>query len=169
MAGILQCKQYHVLRYDRRGYGRSPAALKLYSEIDDLAALLRERRVGRAILVGAVAGGLPYSDHFITRNIANSAAFEKGDVAGGIANWANDKYVLAPSHDAARKRLFEILTASPQDLTHNDYARPLKPALWRLSEIRLPTLILTGDADIPDVHAHAGAGSRYPASAPRSR
>jgi hypothetical protein len=77
------CKQYHVLRYDRHGYGRSPAALKLYSEIDDLAALLRERRVGRAILVGAVAGGLPYSDHFITRNIANSAPFEKGDVPGG--------------------------------------------------------------------------------------
>src|SRR5450755_1329687 len=33
------CKQYHVLHYDRRGYGRSPAATKLYSEIDDLAAL----------------------------------------------------------------------------------------------------------------------------------
>jgi len=27
----------------------------------------------------------------------------------------------------------------------------------RLHEIRVPTLILTGDADIPDVHAHAGA------------
>jgi len=26
-----------------------------------------------------------------------------------------------------------------------------------LHEIRVPTLILTGDADIPDVHAHAGA------------
>jgi 3-oxoadipate enol-lactonase len=29
--------------------------------------------------------------------------------------------------------------------------------LVRLHEIRVPTLIVTGDADIPDVHAHAGA------------
>jgi len=29
-------------------------------------------------------------------------------------------------------------------------------ALRRLHEIRVPTLILVGDADIPDVHAHAG-------------
>jgi pimeloyl-ACP methyl ester carboxylesterase len=29
--------------------------------------------------------------------------------------------------------------------------------LPRLQEIRVPTLLLTGDADIPDVHAHAGA------------
>jgi pimeloyl-ACP methyl ester carboxylesterase len=42
-------------------------------------------------------------------------------------------------------------------MTHNDYARPTQAALPRLSEIRVPTLILTGDADIPDVHAHAGA------------
>ncbi len=26
-----------------------------------------------------------------------------------------------------------------------------------MKEIRVPTLILVGDADIPDVHAHAGA------------
>jgi pimeloyl-ACP methyl ester carboxylesterase len=32
-----------------------------------------------------------------------------------------------------------------------------KPALPRLREIHVPTLILVGDADIPDVHAHAGA------------
>jgi pimeloyl-ACP methyl ester carboxylesterase len=30
-------------------------------------------------------------------------------------------------------------------------------ALHRLKEIRVPMLILVGDADIPDVHAHAGA------------
>src|SRR5437016_11413759 len=42
-------------------------------------------------------------------------------------------------------------------MTHSDYARPTQPALHRLKEIRVPTLILVGDADIPDVHAHAGA------------
>jgi pimeloyl-ACP methyl ester carboxylesterase len=51
----------------------------------------------------------------------------------------------------------EILFANPQDLTHPELELPVKPALPRLGEIHIPTLLLVGDADIPDVHAHAGA------------
>jgi pimeloyl-ACP methyl ester carboxylesterase len=113
--------------------------------------------VEQLVLVGAVVSGLPYSDHFLNRGMANSLPFEKNDVAGGLANWAKDKYLLAPGHEAAQERLLALLTASPQDMTHNDYARPTMAAIGRLREIRVPTLILVGDADIPDVHAHAGA------------
>ena len=177
------CKQYHTLRYDRRGYGRSPAATTWYSEIDDLATLLRDRHISHAILVGsshggelsidftlqhpgmvhqlilvgAVVNGMTYSDHFLNRGVANSQPFDKGDTAAGIANWSKDKYLLAPDHAPAHQRLQEILTANPQDLTHADFVRPNPVALPRLHEIRVPTLILVGDADIPDVHAHAGA------------
>jgi 3-oxoadipate enol-lactonase len=177
------CKRFHTIRYDRRGYGRSPAATTWYTETEDLAALLRHRKVSHAILVGsshggelsidfalqypalvrqlvlvgAVVSGLPYTDHFLNRGISNSQPFEKNDVPGGLANWAKDKYLLAPSHEAAKKRLLDLLTANPQDMTHTDYARPTQTALQRLREIRVPTLILDGDADIPDVHAHAGA------------
>lgn len=42
-------------------------------------------------------------------------------------------------------------------MTHRDFPLRPKPALARLHEIQAPTLILVGDADIPDVHAHAGA------------
>jgi pimeloyl-ACP methyl ester carboxylesterase len=42
-------------------------------------------------------------------------------------------------------------------MTHLDYPLPPKPGLPRLGDIRVPTLLLVGDADIPDVHAHAGA------------
>jgi 3-oxoadipate enol-lactonase len=177
------CKRFHTIRYDRRGYGRSAASTTWYTETEDLATLLRNRKVGHAILVGsshggelsidftvqypalvrqlvlvgAVVSGLPYTDHFLNRGINNSQPFEKNDVPGGLANWAKDKYLLAPGHDAAKKRLLDLLTASSQDMTHSDYARPTQPALHRLREIRVPTLILAGDADIPDVHAHAGA------------
>lgn len=177
------CKRGHTIRYDRRGYGRTPASTAWYTETEDLAALLRHRKVTRAILVGsshggelsidftlqypslvrqlvlvgAVVSGLPNNDHFLNRGIANSQPFDKGDVPGGLSNWAKDKYLLAPGHDAAKKRLLDLLTANPQDMTHSDYARPTQAALPRLKEIRIPTLILTGDADIPDVHAHAGA------------
>jgi pimeloyl-ACP methyl ester carboxylesterase len=177
------CKRFHTIRYDRRGYGRSPASTTWYTETEDLVALLRNRKVSHAILigsshggelsidftlqypalvrqlvlVGAVVSGLPYTDHFLNRGMSNSQPFEKNDVPGGLANWAKDKYLLASGHDAAKKRLLDLLTANPQDMTHSDYARPTQPALYRLKEIRVPTLILVGDADIPDVHAHAGA------------
>lgn len=177
------CKKFHTIRYDRRGYGRSPASTIWYTETEDLATLLRDRKVSHAVLVGsshggelsidftlrypalvrqlvlvgAVVSGLPYTDHFLDRGMNNSQPFEKNDVPGGLANWAKDKYLLASGHDAAKKRLLELLTANPQDMTHSDYARPTQAALHRLKEIRIPTLILAGDADIPDVHAHAGA------------
>ena len=51
----------------------------------------------------------------------------------------------------------DILLANPQDLTHPELELPVKPALPRLGEIHIRTLLLVGDADIPDVHAHAGA------------
>jgi 3-oxoadipate enol-lactonase len=171
------CKHFHSIRYDR------PVATAPYTEIEDLAALLRQRKVSHAVLVGsshggalsidftlrypgvvqqlvlvgAVVSGFPYSDHFLNRGMINSQPFEKNDVPTGLANWTKDKYLLAPGHDAAQKRLLAVLTANPQDMTHSDFARPTLPAIGRLHEIRVPTLILVGDADIPDVHAHAGA------------
>jgi len=177
------CKHFHTIRYDRRGYGRTPASTTWYTETEDLAALLRQRSVSHAVLVGsshggelsidftlqypgvvkqlvvvgAVVNGFPYSDHFLNRGMNNSKPFEKNDVAAGLANWAKDRYLLAPGHEAAQKRLMALLTANPQDMTHSDYARPTAPAIGRLHEIRVPTLILVGDADIPDVHAQAGA------------
>jgi pimeloyl-ACP methyl ester carboxylesterase len=177
------CKHFRTIRYDRRGYGRSPAATTWYSETDDLAALLRHLKVGRAalvgsshggelsidftlahpeivqqlVLVGPVVSGMPYSQHFLDRGRHAFGLLEKGDVKAAISEWSKDKYLIAPGNDAARKRLFDLLSANPQDMSHTDYALPTKPALPRLSEIYVPTLLLVGDADIPDVHAHAGA------------
>jgi pimeloyl-ACP methyl ester carboxylesterase len=34
---------------------------------------------------------------------------------------------------------------------------PEEPALGRLGQIAVPTLIVVGEQDIPDVHAHSGA------------
>ncbi len=177
------CKEFRVLRYDRRGYGRSPATTAWHSETDDLLAILEAHHVPHAVLVasshggelaidftlqypervqqlvliGAVLSGFPYSDHFLERGMAASEPLRTADVAGAIQRWSHDPYLIAPGHAAAQKRLFELLTASPQDLTHASLVRPSRPALHRLNEIRAPTLILVGDADIPDVHAHAGA------------
>jgi len=186
------CKEFRVVRYDRRGYGRSPAARAGYYETDDLAVLLRHLKVARAaivgsshggeisinfaldhpemvqqlVLVGAVVGGMPYSAHFLERGELLGKPLEKGDIAGAIAAAQKDKYLVADGNNAARKRMAALLNASPQDLTRASFELSPKPALPRLREITVPTLLLVGDADIPDVHAHAGA---VEAGIPRAR
>jgi pimeloyl-ACP methyl ester carboxylesterase len=186
------CKHFHTIRYDRRGYGRSPVATQGYYAADDLAAVLRQLKLKRVaivgsshggeisinftldhpemveqlVLVGAVVGGMPYTKHFLERGDALGIPLEKGDIKGAIAAAAKDKYLIAPGNDAAKKRMADILTANPQDLTHPELELPVKPALPRLGEIHIPTLLLVGDADIPDVHAHAGA---IEAGVPRAR
>jgi 3-oxoadipate enol-lactonase len=177
------CRRGHTLRYDRRGYGKSSAATGWFAETDDMAAVLRQagvthativgsshggevsinftlehpELVRRLVLVGAVVGGFPYSEHFLNRGAPWSELLGRGDVPGAARAIANDRYLIAPGNDAARKKLLDLLLASPQDITHSTPAIPPKPALPRLGEIRVPTLLLVGDADIPDVHAHAGA------------
>ena len=177
------CKHFHTIRYDRRGYGRSPAATQGFYATEDLAAILRHLKLKRVaivgsshggeisinftlehpemveqlVLVGAVVGGMPYTKHFLERGEALGKPLEKGDIKGAITAATKDKYLTAPGSDAARKRIADILLASPQDLTHPELELPVKPALPRLGEIHIPTLLLVGDADIPDVHAHAGA------------
>src|SRR5262252_9878894 len=186
------CKHFHTIRYDRRGYGRSPVATQGYYATDDLAAVLRQLKLKRVaivgsshggeisinftldhpemveqlVLVGAVVGGMPYTKHFLERGDVLGKPLEKGDIKGAIAAATADKYLTAPGSDAAKKRMADILSANPQDLTHPELELPVKPALARLGEIHIPTLLLVGDADIPDVHAHAGA---IEAGIPRAR
>lgn len=176
------CKNFHTIRYDRRGYGRSPVTTTWYHETDDMYVLLRHLKIDRAmvvgsshggelsieftiehpkfveelVLVGAVVHGYPYSAHFLERGEALTKPLEKNDLAGAISNGVNDKYLTAPDHPEARKKMRDLLTAAPQDMTHSDLTLDFPSSLPRLHEIRAPTLILVGDADIPDVHAHAG-------------
>jgi 3-oxoadipate enol-lactonase len=173
-------KRFHTIRYDRRGYGRSPAAKKPYYEADDLAALLHDRKITRAalvasshggevalnfalrytayvsdlVLVGPAATGFPYSEYFLMRERANSQSDKVQDL---MAASVRDPFLIALGHDAARRRLHDLLTASPQDLTHDDMPLPEKPNFPYVQELRMPTLILTGSSDIADNQAVAGA------------
>ena len=169
------CKHFHTIRYDRRGYGRSPVATQGYYATDDLAAVLRQLELKRVaivgsshggeisinftldhpeiveqlVLVGAVVGGMPYTKHFLERGDALGKPLEKGDIKGAIAAAAKDKYLIAPGNDAAKKRMAEILSANPQDLTHPELELPVKPALPRLGEIHIPTLLLLATRTFP--------------------
>lgn len=171
------CKQFHAIRYDRRGYGRSPATKKPYYEADDLAALILDRRVSQAalvasshggnialsfalrypaqvselVLIGPEAEGFPYSEHFAMAQMAFQDAKDPTEVR------AQNTYFIAPGNDAAREHLRRLLNASPQDHEHNDMPLPEKPVFPYIRNLRMPTLILIGSGDIADNQAVAGA------------
>src|ERR1035437_1853645 len=51
------CKSFHVVRYDRRGYGRSPEAAAPYSQVEDVEAVMKAAGMDHAVIVGASGGG----------------------------------------------------------------------------------------------------------------
>jgi pimeloyl-ACP methyl ester carboxylesterase len=179
------CKNFHVVRYDRRGYGKSPAAKGLYSQTDDLAAVIAAAKLERFALVGFSIGGsiaLDYAlDHpqsvdrlVLVGSGANgqtpSAAANRrenrnflpiliGNVQGVAANWAKDPWYIRRGDDAAKAKALAIWQANPQNIRHlpTDPVRPGPPALPRLPGLQVPTLFLVGDHDFPDAQANAEA------------
>jgi 3-oxoadipate enol-lactonase len=189
------CEDFHVIRYDRRGFGKSPAATVRYSQTEDLAGVIAAAKLERFSLVGFSNGGsiaLDYAldhpqavDHLVlvgagVSNSAPSAAAKSrenrnfvpilfGDVQGVADNWVKDPWYIMRGDDAAKAKALAILKANPQDIRHllADPARPGPPALPRLPGLRVPTLLLVGDHDFPDVQANAEATQALIPSAKR--
>ena len=178
--------RYRVVRFDRRGRGRSEPAKVEHSDVDDLAALMDALAIPRAVLVGCssggalavdfalahpgrvtalvlegpVASGLPLSDQFWRRAMENlRPMFESQDLAGTIELWVRDPWLTDARNTAARERLRALLTADPSSLNGraSRSREAERPAAGRLGEIAVPTLIVIGVSDLPDVHAHGGA------------
>jgi 3-oxoadipate enol-lactonase len=143
------CQHFHAVRYDRRGFGKSPAATSWYSEIDDLTALFHHLHLGRAALVGSSHGGqlavdfalarpefveelvlvgpllsgMPYTQYFLDRAKEPYGLLQKGDLKGAISEWSKDKFLIGPQNDGARRKLLELLTANPQRRKRDELRR----------------------------------------------
>ncbi len=169
------CKDFRVVRYDRRGYGKSPAAKAPYSPQDDLAAIMRAANLDHASLAGfSFGGGLAVSyaiDHpdQVDRLIISGAALNGfkvtrnftdrithimlpmivGNLDAVIANASKETWIMAPGHDAARAKIGALIKASPQDIRHQmrDPIKGWPSDLPRMPELKVPTLIMTGDHD----------------------
>ena len=181
----LLCQRFHVLRYDRHGMGRSEAPRKPIIATEDLTALLADRGIATATLVGSSSGagiaidyafrhpdmvdrlvligpvvhGMSSSAYFLNRGTKNNAPLAGGNTTEAARNWANDKYQIADGHDQARRALFNALASNPRNLLYKGdlELQFAVPAATRISEVGAPTLILVGESDIADVHAYAGA------------
>jgi 3-oxoadipate enol-lactonase len=179
------CAKYHVVRYDRRGYGRSESAKAPFVPEDDLYKIMRQANMERAILVGNSSGGglavdfalahpemteallligpvvhgMASSEYFNERGARNSAPSDHGDAKAAAENWSRDRFLIAGEDPRARKQLLDALLQSPKNLSVAGglEIRPSPPTALRLSELRIPTLVLVGETDIADVFAHSGA------------
>jgi len=171
---------YTVIRYDRQGYGASKPPSVAFSEVNTLKGLFDYLGLETALLIGGSAGGrlalnftitypecvealvlvgAPVSGLGFTEHMANRGWRNKwGESIPEFINfWANDPWLIAEENPQARARLRQLLEASPLDL--NDSPVEMLEdvqALPHLSKIRVPTLILVGESDIADNHAHAG-------------
>ena len=179
-------EKYRIVRYDRRGYGRSPKPEKPFSNIEDLNTVFTSLKIDKAILigmsaggglaidftihypekvsylvvVGAIVGGFTYSDHFRTRG-GRLTAEDFAD-RGKLLRYfvMEDPYETAPQNKAVKEKLWKIMEANPQniDFEKNRLDQPPKrKAIDGLNQINIPVLIIDGEYDIPDVFAHAGA------------
>ena len=177
------CAKFHVVRYDRRGYGRSDVPTERFSPSDDLLAVLNRLSLSKPILVGSSSGGalavdfaLDHPDrvqalfligpvvhgmldsaHFLRRGNENNAPLEKGDLKGTAELWSKDRYQIAPGHDAARKQLYDAFVEYPKNLRYPGGLEIRLSAVGRLNSIHVPTMIFSGEFDIPDVQAYCGA------------
>ena len=175
---------HRVVRWDRRGYGRSDTPTAPFLNIDDLYAVMTAAGLERAalvgcsygsllaieftlehpemvsslVLVGPIVSGFGFSEHFGTRG-GRGMPDRDAPVEEKIEYWtAIDPWIMAPESTAARKTMASLLVANPGNLAGaGQRARfPGWTCKGRLPEIEVPTLIVVGEADIPDVHAHAG-------------
>jgi 3-oxoadipate enol-lactonase len=174
-------KNYRVIRYDRRGYGKSTDPQVQYSHIDDLNQVFIQLKVDKAIvfgmssggglainfaltypekvkglvLVGAVVSGFGYTSHMTTRGGNFNPAEYSDPVKVNKYFIMDDPYEIYSGNIKAKEKVMKLLPYLGRD--NSVPTRPAdKVAVKYLSEIKVPTLILVGEYDIPDVHAHAG-------------
>ncbi|HEV2371125.1 MAG TPA: alpha/beta hydrolase [Streptosporangiaceae bacterium] len=177
-------RSYRVVRWDRRGYGRSDQPRAPYASEDDLARVITSlagppavligcsnggllsllctlkhpELVAALVLVGPIVSGLGFTQHFTSRGGRRTS--EDLTVAAEIEYWSStDPWFVAPANTSARERLRALLMANPHNLEPNQHPERAResPALPRLGQIAVPTLIIVGEHDIADVHAHCGA------------
>jgi pimeloyl-ACP methyl ester carboxylesterase len=178
-------KHYKVVRYDVRGYGKSEMPQKPYSDVEDLYDLLKFLNVEKACLLGLSMGGkiaidfalehpemvdalIPVATDLSGFNWSNEKTMRgyqsiletarDDDESKAVEMWLHfPLFAPAMENPAIAPKIREMVQENSHVFLLNPWLRrPLKPpALGRLSEIRVPTLIIVGDRDVSDIIAIA--------------
>jgi 3-oxoadipate enol-lactonase len=177
--------RFRVIRYDVRGYGRSPAPTEEYRLVDDLQAVLAHFGIASAHFAGCSMGGATAVD-FALREPGRARSLVL--LATGISGfpWPEQpeigaRYaalVKAGDEDGLVQLCLDLWGASGPDPVVTELARsavgawdydkfelPAQPAFERLGELRTPAVLLVGDKDNPELIACVEqAAARIPGS-----
>jgi pimeloyl-ACP methyl ester carboxylesterase len=122
-------------------------------------AIAHPQMVDGLFLIGPVLHGMAYTAYFQERGTRNNEPIQRDDIKAVAKNWSEDRFLIAGPNEGARRKIYEQLVANADKVKFNDrFEQNLSPpASKRLADVKAPTVILVGEADIADVHAHCGA------------
>lgn len=164
--------RYRVIRYDTRGFGRSPAPVAPFAQLGDLIAVLDHCGVTDVTVVGHSGGGgtaiglalaypgrvrrllllapgapdypWPLEDPYFTEFGKLFAAGDRDGLAElGLRTWA--------AAGADRAVQAQVRGATDAFFRVGDHEMPDPPAYVRLGQIQVPTAVVIGDRDYPVV------------------
>jgi pimeloyl-ACP methyl ester carboxylesterase len=179
-------KDYKVIRYDRRGYGRSSKGESQFSDVIDLESVFEQLGIEKATLIGCSAGGrlsidfalkhpnkvktmilvgpvisgFPFTPHFYNRGGKLPNEYYQDNDKFVEFWYTQDPYSIYEENTEAQQFAYNLLMKYPHNLAFSNFqfrSPPERPAIGALSEILIPTLLIAGENDIADVHAHIGA------------
>jgi 3-oxoadipate enol-lactonase len=156
-------QQYRVVRYDLRGFGKSMIPAGPFANHEDVTLAYPEKVT--ALVLGAPSvSGLQSSSADIQRFEEEEVAFlEQGDLAGAtelnLRMWVDGPRRTPDQVDpTVRQRIYEMqYHAFTIPIPVEAELLPLEPpAISRLAEIHVPTLLIAGEYDVPDKHELVG-------------
>jgi pimeloyl-ACP methyl ester carboxylesterase len=178
----LFARDFRVIRYDVRGFGKTEAPTRPFSCVKDLRSLLEGLKVPRAHLVGLSLGGRIAIDFAVAHPEKVKSIVAVGPGLSGfewppesekrfwelarlardegpqkaVEGWLKDPYMApAMENPALAKRIRRLaLDNTASWLANPMLERPLNPpAIKRLGEVLAPTLLVVGDRDVPEIQA----------------
>ena len=172
-------KDHRVLRFDVRGYGRSGGIKNAYASHDDLDTFVETLGLPAFTLVGLSLGGriaIDYAldhadrlnalvlvapgltgwewsgpDHAFFDDIVTAA--QAGNTARAVELWLECPY-MTPAMELAHlaPRLRQLATDNERAWTIPPIeVRRTPPAVTELDRLTVPTLLVVGDRDVPDI------------------
>lgn len=163
-----------VIRYDARGYGRSPAPTSAFSLVEDLIAVLDHfdvpraflaassmggttaiglalrdpaRVAGLALLVPGITGNPDFTMQEFTAEVGRLA--QAGDMDGIVALVKRTSAAAGTGDDPAAEALIRAVV--PAWFAVHPHQVPDSPAFDRLGELDVPCVLALGERDDPEV------------------
>ena len=177
-------RDFTVIRYDLRGFGRSDFPSRPYRPSRDLLALYDELSLGQAALVGLSSGGevalsftlaypdrvealllasspavgLPVPPEDSARDLAISQAVSSGGVDSGVMSWLRHPGLASLREKPELANQMEFLVrenARFLGLPFRPFLADDPPPSERLGELRVPTVIVWGDRDTETIQRNS--------------